>query len=181
MLDSEWESALCRSDTKEIIKGLNQGKDPDALVGRATFRTPIQIACSRNNLNIIELLIMRGANLNGYARSPIHSTKNPDCIKLLFQHKADIDQQDKYGRSSLMIATEDSQREFIQFLLEQKANPTRKGRSGIDALEIARQKVQSFPDMSSFKTHAQETYDLIKAAVKEHKETECTVKPLTKS
>lgn len=109
--------ARVRSSMEKILKKLTEGKD---IVSEA----PLTDTSSTNDQEIMELLIMCGAGVNTpdqKGRVPLCHSTDPECIKLLLRHNANIDQEDPRGNTSLFYALASLEDGTVKCLLEHKA------------------------------------------------------------
>jgi ankyrin repeat protein len=83
------------------------------------------------DLDVIEFLIAKGANVNGtniFKKTPLHYAANScrlNRIKYLIDKGADINATDRYGKTSLHYAVEFDYLKLVHFLLEHNANVNR--------------------------------------------------------
>jgi ankyrin repeat protein len=70
-------------------------KDPKLKDARDDYQqTPLHIAADTGQLEIVKLLIKQGADVNARAYNqfaPLHFAKDPEMVKLLIAHKADLE------------------------------------------------------------------------------------------
>lgn len=143
-------------DTAVALKALNNGADPNG--GGTSYNTSLYVACKNGNKAMVELLIMRGASMDGVytlangkpAGSPAifgaiqhpGSEKHIECLGLLLQHKANVNITDGGKCTPLMRAAyhKKDNAGMITLLLEHKADPeVRGGQFNRSALDIANQ------------------------------------------
>lgn len=112
----------------EIVKlTLDRGADIDAVSKNKFSATPLQGAAAMENLELAQLLIARGANVNCRGEegvSPLHEAAGSGQIelaKLLLDHGANLNAKDDKGKTPLTIALEGKQTEMAKFLRERKA------------------------------------------------------------
>jgi ankyrin repeat protein len=129
-------SSLLRSVKDCDIKGVLQALDCGISTEVEDFkgRTALHLStknCSRDGLRILELLLVRNANVNSrdstrFRRTPLHSavkSNNFDAVQLLLDEKCAIDNTDACGRTALVCACEYKNDEMIELLLNYGADP----------------------------------------------------------
>ncbi len=87
----------------------------------------LSISISFRHIDVALLLLNNGALVQSrepYEQSPIHEAADVDseCIQILLDHGADIDHQNRYGRTALMIAAEDDDADCIKTLINNGAS-----------------------------------------------------------
>jgi uncharacterized protein len=98
-------------------------------------------AVQNNNIREVKLLLDKGADPNAYDDDSdnvlINATlfASADCMKLLLQHKANPNLENKYGEMPLMLCTSDLDK--MKLLLQYGANINDTSQSGNNALMIA--------------------------------------------
>ncbi len=90
---------------------------------------PLTLAVLNDNIPIATMLLQQGADANhltGPEKTPIISfgamTNDTDMVKLLLQYKARINEQSRYERSALGIASELGHLTMIKFLIAHHAD-----------------------------------------------------------
>lgn len=79
-------------------------------------------------LPVLEFLLVRGAAVNTRSDSPNKGTplhgacSEPECVRLLLQHGADVNMRDAHGASALHRASIDGCKESVSLLLESGAD-----------------------------------------------------------
>ena len=72
--------------------------------------TPLQIACLKNNINVVHKLLLLGANIhtmNKYNESPLHSgvrSGSKDIVRVLLLNGSSIHDKNKFGQTALHAA-----------------------------------------------------------------------------
>jgi hypothetical protein len=72
--------------------------------------TPLQIACLKNNINVVHKLLLLGANIhttNKYNETPLHSavrSGSNDVVRILLLNGSSIHDLNKLGQSALHVA-----------------------------------------------------------------------------
>ena len=103
-------------------------------------RSALNYAILANQVTITEMLVDAGADVNIFGEStPLQDAVFSDIelTKLLIRSNADIDLQNRYGETPLMIASGCGNEQIVEFLLEKGANPTIKDVGGETALTKA--------------------------------------------
>ena len=109
--------------------------------------TPLYKAVLSMNMEVIELILRKGANPNisnenDSKNVPLHlacKKQNLKVIKLLIEHRADANYKDYNGRTSLFNAIEatNANKEIIRFLIANGADIHKEDNSGISPLSFA--------------------------------------------
>jgi ankyrin repeat protein len=111
-------------------------------------RTTLEYLIIENkNIEIIELLLKYGANLNGRItydnldyETLLHvATRNGNekCVELLLKYNINKDGLDKYGNSALMVACSNDKPNIVKLLLNKNVSINIKNNQGETALKIA--------------------------------------------
>lgn len=105
---------------------LERGANPNQSTGDEW--TPLQNAAVGGNIDIIEALISKGANVAGDPTSKVlpplllaSSQSHYSAVKVLLKHGADVNEVGTSGATSLMIAAKKKDKDMIQLLLDRGA------------------------------------------------------------
>ena len=105
--------------------------------------TPLFCAAQNNFPAIVELLILRGANVNlalDDSTPPLCSVAkhgNVEVARLLLQHsEIQINQTTKNGVTALSIASQKGHKEIVKMLLRKGADPNIANKAGVTALQL---------------------------------------------
>jgi uncharacterized protein len=143
--------AIAKKDSKGLLACLKAGQDANIIdksgwaalhyVVHARWKAPIQV---------IRALIEHGANIDIRIRSandtwtgltPLlvsMACKYWQAASVLVEAGADLYAEDTYGNTPLVIAGTSLNDEFIDFLLEHGAQPHRRNREGLSAIDRLR-------------------------------------------
>jgi ankyrin repeat protein, putative len=93
-------------------------------------RSPIQIACGKSDMNIIEYLLDHGADLsvgsNSEIGTPLHwaaGENRVEVAQLLLERGANVDALNAPGLTPLILATANTCAPMVQLLLSHNADP----------------------------------------------------------
>lgn len=118
--------------------------------------TPLMLAAIHNQLEIAQLLIDRGAEVNRAGWTPLHyaaSRGHIAMMRLLLDKSAYIDAESPNGNTPLMMAAYYSKSPLaVKLLLEEGADPTLTNKNGNTALDLAQsaQQTQSAAYIQAF-------------------------------
>ena len=102
--------------------------------------TPLMLAALNNQLNVAQVLIERGAEVNRKGWTPLHyaATKGHIAMmRLLLENNAYIDAESPNGTTPLMMAAFYGTPLSVKLLLEEGADPTPRNQSHVNALDLA--------------------------------------------
>ena len=111
--EDELASAIVKGDARRVAAWIRTHRAldfnfNDVTRGR-THQSPLTLAIGRNHLEVAALLLDAGAAINradGDGRSAIHYARSPEAVRLLAQRGADLNAQDRYGRTAAANAIE---------------------------------------------------------------------------
>lgn len=110
-------------------------------------RTPLHYAVINQKTKVIKQLIQSGLNINqpdNNGWTPLHfacQNYNFSHVKMLVEYGAEIDPVDVYGSTPLFKAVfncRNQSGELIKYLLEKRADPNLKNKSGISPYDLAK-------------------------------------------
>jgi len=123
-----WTALHLNFGNLEVVKVLlDNGADINAVSKNTLSATPLQGAAAFQKVDLAQLLIARGANVNCHGQegvTPLHEAAGSGQIefaRLLLDHGANIDAKDDNGKTPLAIALEYKQADMATFLREHKA------------------------------------------------------------
>lgn len=105
--------------------------------------TPLWCAAGAGHLDIVRILVLRGADVNHPTRTastPLRAASfdgRLDIVRFLVEHGADIHMPNKYNNTCLMIAAYKGHLDVVQYLLSQGADPNVQALCGATALQFA--------------------------------------------
>ena len=146
MLYLELIKVFRKGDRDECAQLLNtEGIDIDINIKDYGYlsRSLTHWACFHGHLDIIQLLLTKGANIHDKNSSGwsliMEASRNGliEIVEFLVNQGANINSIDNYGWNSLMLATARSNTNIIEFLLVQGAGIHHKTLSGKTCIDIA--------------------------------------------
>ncbi len=102
--------------------------------------TPLMLAALNNQLDVAQVLMARGAEVNRKGWTPLHyaATKgHMAMMRLLLENNAYIDAESPNGTTPLMMAAFYGTPLSVKLLLEEGADPTPRNQSHVNALDLA--------------------------------------------
>lgn len=125
----------------EIRSMLDRGVDPNARISDG-YITALHRAVEQNQLEVIQLLIEKGADINAetaYGTTPLvlaATAGREDAVRLLHAHGAALDHRTKSGSTALSLVSHSVpiRPNIVRLLLELGANPNIPDNSGRAAL-----------------------------------------------
>jgi ankyrin repeat protein len=111
--EDELASAIVKADAKRVAAWIRTHREldfnfNDVTRGR-THQSPLTLAIGRNHVEVAGMLLDAGAAINradGDGRAAIHYARSPEAVRLLAQRGADLNAQDRYGRTAAANAIE---------------------------------------------------------------------------
>ncbi|XP_065583414.1 ankyrin-1-like [Artemia franciscana] len=146
-----------RADLCKLL--IKSGAELDA--ANAHGKTPLVTAIKANNLNLVEVLLDRGANPNcGECLHLAVQKGRADLCKLLIKSGAELDATNAHGKTPLVTAIKVNNLNLVEILLDRGANPNRgeclhlavqKGRADLCKLLI--DKMKSSAEIDAMNAH----------------------------
>ncbi len=140
---------LASGTRKEAVSlmelAIDKGADINALNYKSPRQTPAEIAVSRGNLIILELLMNKGVGADyTFGNKPMvvyaYETGQIKAMKYIIEKGANIDSENTNRDSLLQMAVMKNDMTTVKFLAEKKASLDRKGSMGRTALMMAADK-----------------------------------------
>lgn len=133
------------NDHATVLKKLSEGFDVNTVDSGG--RTLLMEAAIRKDHELIKLLLINGANVNVRDKrswTALHFAAQEDDLlatKMLVEARADVSAQDDYGNNVVLRAVSmfRGNGDVIQFLIAHGADVNVKNKSGISALDSAKQ------------------------------------------
>jgi ankyrin repeat protein len=88
-----------------VVKNAKLINAPD----RELDETPLHLAAHRGHVGLVQFLLERGADVNAQAYNkftPLRFAENPDIVKLLIEHKTDLEVRDAFDCTILQDAAD---------------------------------------------------------------------------
>jgi ankyrin repeat protein len=104
--------------------------------------TPLMMAALKGNIDLMNLLIARGALVNKPGWSPLHyaaTGPNAAAVALLIRNRADVNAASPNGTTPLMMAARYGSSESLNLLIQAGADLQASNAMGLNALDFARQ------------------------------------------
>lgn len=126
-------------DRGAAVKARTFLKDPEKAPGMADC-TALHMACARNHMEVAELLIKHGADLNqrdGNGNTPFIQASakgHLETIRLLILHGANVEMPNGHGWTPLLVAVDQDQVAVAKFFISQGANINAEYPNGRNAL-----------------------------------------------
>jgi len=111
--------AISHGSSRGVQQLLDQGSDPN---GKGFGTTPLKRACLNKNLEIVEILVENGANLEG----ALHDASTPEIAQYFIKQGCDVNEYNSMGFTPLMRATGS----VAEFLIASGASLERKDNDG---------------------------------------------------
>jgi ankyrin repeat protein len=131
-------------DNKRVALYLAAQPELDLEAINEAGENALMMAALRGHLDLVELLIKRGAQVNKPGWAPLHyaatySGNNALAIvRLLLEHHAFVDAESPNRSTPLMLAAQYGSEPVVQLLLEEGAQPLQKNQLGLTAIDFAR-------------------------------------------
>ena len=123
-----------------LLRVLSQAKGVDLNFTNPQSENSLMLAAIQNQLELAQLLIDQGAEVNKAGWTPLHyaATKGHiDMMRLLMENDAYLDAESPNGTTPLMMAAHYGTAKAVKLLLEEGADPRIKNRLGLSALDFA--------------------------------------------
>uniref|UniRef100_A0A672PPK8 Ankyrin-1-like n=1 Tax=Sinocyclocheilus grahami TaxID=75366 RepID=A0A672PPK8_SINGR len=137
--------AARNDDTRTAAVLLQNDPNPDVLSKVCTGFTPLHIAAHYENLNVAQLLLNRGADVNFMPKNgitPLHIASrrgNVIMVRLLLDRGAKIDAKTKDELTPLHCAARNGHVRIIEILLDQGTPIQAKTKNGLSPIHMAAQ------------------------------------------
>ena len=133
----------------------------DVNAANAVGESPLMLAALKGQLEIVDKLVKKGADVNKPGWTPLHyaaSNGHVEVIKLLLENHAYIDAESPNGSTPLMMASHYGNPQSVKLLLDEGADPLLKNQIGLTALQFAQR--ANRPDSADLLTKAMRSNQL---------------------
>lgn len=116
------------AENPDIVVALLDQPEPYVNVRDISRRTPLHDAAHQDNLNIVQELILHGADVNAadeYGATPLHDAAEAGRLAMveeLLKASARVNALDGHGRSPLVLSAQNGQIEIVRALLKEGAD-----------------------------------------------------------
>ena len=141
--DDKGQNALCialNEETLQAAKTLIGWSQTDVNKLNAADESPLMLAAIKGHLDLAEMLVKKGADINKAGWTPLHyaaSGGHLHIIKLLLENSAYIDAESPNGTTPLMMAAMYGTPAAVNLLLQEGADAKLKNEQGLTALQFA--------------------------------------------
>ena len=128
---------VAKGDKELLLRAMREGSSN---LDQRDYRgwTPLKVAISMGNTEIVETLLKYGVLTNLEAPLVLAcAIKNTEIIKLLLDYRADPSQKDSNGWTPLMVAAQNGDMETVKLLLGKGAKVSAQNNDGWTALHAA--------------------------------------------
>lgn len=133
----------CYNGQSEVVKMMVREEGVDVNARNDEGQTPLFIAVALNNLAIVEILLMAGAEPNKTYKdgtSPLQAAVikgNEHMVEILINHGADINHSNNRGETALMLAAKNGRNTIVSELLSKNADVSQADNMAHTALHYA--------------------------------------------
>ena len=128
-------TAAAKGNIERMSILLNQGASVN--IADETQETPLMLALENVRGDCVKYRPNNGADVNGDKGDDVNESRHVECISLLLEHGANVNQTGKYNESPLMAATTSGNTQCVSLLLRKGADVNQKDKNGITALFLA--------------------------------------------
>jgi ankyrin repeat protein len=133
-------STALREPSPKVASMLIDWPKTDLNALSAQGESPLMLACLKGQLDMVEKMVKKGADVNKTGWTPLHyaaSTGQVKVISLLLENHAYIDAESPNGSTPLMMASMYGTAAAVKLLLEEGADPVLRNQQGLTALQFA--------------------------------------------
>lgn len=142
-LDPKGQSGLSialREPSPKVAQMLIDWPKTDLNSLSAQGESPLMLSALKGQLDLVEKMIKRGADVNKTGWTPLHyaaSAGQVKVINVLLENHAYIDAESPNGSTPLMMASMYGTAAAVKLLLEEGADPLLRNQQGLTALQFA--------------------------------------------
>jgi ankyrin repeat protein len=139
-----------RQESWRVVDTLLLAPGIDLNLANRQGETPLMMAAIKGNLELVQKLVERGADINREGWAPLHYAASAGLehsvaiASYLLEHSAYIDAASPNGSTPLMLAAQYSSEAMVKLLLEEGADVSLRNQQGQTAVDFARRSDRDF-------------------------------------
>jgi len=139
-----------RNDSWRVAQVLLQAPGLRVNDANPQGETPLMLACSKGQLDLVRELLSLGARINQPGWTPLHYAASADSphslaiAQLLLDEHAYIDAESPNGSTPLMLAAQYGSQAMVELLLNAGADVQLRNQLGLTAVDFARRSDRDF-------------------------------------
>lgn len=139
-----------KQESDKAFDALLAARNTQVEARNAQDESPLMMAAIKGNLELVQKLVERGADINREGWAPLHYAASAGLehsvaiASYLLEHSAYIDAASPNGSTPLMLAAQYSSEAMVKLLLEEGADVSLRNQQGQTAVDFARRSDRDF-------------------------------------